>query len=116
LAPDDVGGQNEMDGLLRLPLLRLDDFSGLDAAGADADTLARGIHLRLDSLKVYIPPATRHVVRVGNVVAELRLFPADFTYLCHDLYPISCKCGCGFGNCTPRYAASESPTHQGFSL
>jgi hypothetical protein len=77
--------------------LRLDDFAGLDAAGADADSLAGRVYLRLDRLEINIPAATRDVVRVGHVVAELRLLAANFTYLCHDLYPMFCNVDVALG-------------------
>ena len=64
--------------------LAFDDFAGLDAAGADAHALAGAIHYGLDGLQVYVPAATRGVVGVGDVVAELRAFAAEFTFLCHD--------------------------------
>ena len=65
--------------------LALDDFAGLDAAGADADALAATIDLSLDGLKVHVPAAAGGVVGVGDVVAELRAFAAEITFLCHDL-------------------------------
>lgn len=83
------------------PLSGLDDFSGFDASGAYTNALARRVDLRFHCLQIHIPAATCHVVRVRNIVAEQRLLTANFTYLCHDLYPISCKCGRGFGKyCT----------------
>jgi hypothetical protein len=61
------------------------DFSGLDAARANADALAAAVDLGLDGLKVDVPPATVGVVGVRDVVAELRAFAAEITFLCHDL-------------------------------
>ena len=70
--------------------LAFDDFSGLDAAGADAHALAATVDLRLDGLKVYVPAAPGRVVGVRDVVAELRAFAAEITFLCHDEFaPIS---------------------------
>lgn len=63
--------------------LCLDHFSGLDATGADANALAGRIDFGLHRLQVDIPAAPRDVVRVRDVIAELRLFAANFTYLCH---------------------------------
>lgn len=65
------------------PALRLLDFAGLDAAGADADALGIAIDERFHRLQVYVPAPLRHIVRVGNVVAELRPLAANITYLCH---------------------------------
>ena len=66
-------------------MLAFDDFSGLDAASADADTLAAAIELGLDRLKVDVPAATGGVVRVGDIVSELRAFAAEITFVCHNL-------------------------------
>ena len=44
--------------------LRLGDFAGLDAAGADADALGCAVDEGLDGLKVHVPAAARDVVRV----------------------------------------------------
>ena len=65
--------------------LALDDFAGLDAAGADADALASAVDLGLDGLEVHVPAATGGVVGVRDVVAELRAFAAKITFVCHDL-------------------------------
>jgi hypothetical protein len=65
--------------------LALNDFAGLDAAGADADALAATIDLSLDGLEVYVPATTGGVVGVRDVVSELRAFAAEITFLCHDL-------------------------------
>ena len=63
--------------------LAFDDFAGLDAAGADADALASAVDLGLDGLEVHVPAAAGGVVGVRDVVAELRAFAANITYLCH---------------------------------
>ena len=59
--------------------LRFNHFPGLNASGANADTLAPTIHLSLDGLQVHIPAAPGNVVCVGDIVAELRLFATNFT-------------------------------------
>jgi hypothetical protein len=64
--------------------LALEDFAGLDAGGANANALAYAIDLGLHRLKVRVPATARDVVRVRNVISELRTFAADFAYLCHD--------------------------------
>jgi hypothetical protein len=66
-------------------VLGFDDFAGLDAAGADADALAAAVGLGFDGLEVYVPAATGGVVCVRDVVAELRAFAAEITFVCHDL-------------------------------
>jgi hypothetical protein len=78
------GWGNSFKSILRLGLT-LNDFSGLDAAGADADTLATTVELRLDRLKVDVPATTGSVVRVRDVVSELRAFAAEITFVCHIL-------------------------------
>jgi hypothetical protein len=65
--------------------LAFNDFSGLDAAGADADALASAVDLGLDGLEVHVPAAAGGVVGVRDVVAELRAFAAKITFVCHDL-------------------------------
>src|SRR5579875_1414027 len=77
--------------------LRLGDFARLDAAGADAHALVgRGADLDLDRTQIDVPAAARHIVRVRDVVAELRAFAADFADLSHDslrktwVYQTSC--------------------------
>ena len=65
--------------------LAFDDFSGLDAARAHADALAATVDLGLHGLKVDVPPATGGVVGVRDVIAKLRAFAAEITFLCHDL-------------------------------
>ena len=67
-----------------LPDLAFDDFTGLDAAGADAHALAAAIDLCLDGLKVYVPATPGGVVGVRDIVAKLRAFAAKITFLCHD--------------------------------
>src|SRR5258708_4540692 len=81
--------------------LGLGDFAGLDAAGADANALVAAAYLRLYRAQIDVPPAPADVVRVGDVVAELRAFAANLTYLCHDqlqnsignLYAAGKSCG-----------------------
>ncbi len=61
-----------------------DDLAGLDAAGANADALRAAFHLGLDRAQVHVPPAAGNVMRVGDVISELRTFAADMANLCHD--------------------------------
>ena len=64
--------------------LALDDFAGLDAAGADAHALAAAVDLGLDGLQIHVPTTPGGVVGVRDVVAELRTLAAEITFLCHD--------------------------------
>ena len=64
--------------------LSLGNLAGLDAAGADADALRGAVDQGLDSLQIDVPAAARNVVRVRDVVTELRAFAANIAYLCHD--------------------------------
>ena len=68
-------------------MLRLRDLAALDAARADPDPFGLAVHQRLDCLQIHAPPPPGDVVSVRNVVAELRTFPADVAYLCHDFAP-----------------------------
>jgi hypothetical protein len=65
----------------------LGDFAALDAAGADPEPLGRSVNQRFDRLEVHVPATPRHVVRVRDVIAELRALPANIAYLCHDFAP-----------------------------
>ena len=67
-----------------LSTLAFENFAGLDAAGADAHTLACAVDLSLHGLQVYVPTTPRGVVGVRDIVAELRAFAAKITFLCHD--------------------------------
>src|SRR6202789_923668 len=53
------------------------DFAGLDAACADADALGVAVDEGLDGLKIDVPAPLGDVVRVRDVVAELRAFAAN---------------------------------------
>ena len=64
--------------------LGFDDLAGLDAASADANALVATIDFSLNRAKIYVPATLGHVVRVRDLVTELRTFAADFAYLCHD--------------------------------
>ena len=68
-------------------LLAFDDLAVLDAARADLHALRNAVGQRLHRLKIRVPATTGDVVRVGDVVAELRPFAAKITYVCHDFTP-----------------------------
>jgi hypothetical protein len=74
-------------GLQRFPsakaMLGLGDFAALDAVGADADALGGSVDQGVDSLQVWVPATPGYVVRVRDVIAELRAFAANVAYLCH---------------------------------
>jgi len=63
--------------------LRLGDLAALDAVGADADALGSSVDQGVDSLQVGVPATPCDVVRVRDVIAELRTFAAYVAYLCH---------------------------------
>jgi len=67
--------------------LRLDDLAGLDAAGADADALSAALDFGLHRTEVNVPAPAADVVRVRDIVSELRTFAADLANLCHDVTP-----------------------------
>src|SRR5580692_3987866 len=69
-------------GALRLCL---GDLAALDAAGAHADALGCAVNQRFDRLQVHVPAPAGYVVRVRDVVAELRPLAAYIACLCHDL-------------------------------
>jgi hypothetical protein len=72
----------------RKPLpLGFGDLAALDAACADANALRGTVDEGFDGLKIHIPAAPRDVVRVRDVVAKLRTFTANITYLCHYIAP-----------------------------
>src|SRR5258708_7554676 len=64
--------------------LSLLDLTALDAVGADAHALGSALHARAHRAQVHVPAPLAHVVRVADVVAELRPFAANITDLCHD--------------------------------
>ena len=68
--------------------LAFDDFAGLNAAGADADALASAGDLSFDGLEIDVPAAAGGVVGVRDIVAELRAFAAEITFVGHDFAPI----------------------------
>src|SRR3954447_21405799 len=65
--------------------LSLDDFSALDAAGANTNALVATLKLRLHRAQIDTPTATGDVVCVRNVIAELRTFATNTADLSHDL-------------------------------
>lgn len=80
---------NNQPKLLGRQHLRLGDLAALDAACAHADALGRAVDKSLDGLEVNVPAPARHIVRVRDVVTELRPLAANITYLCHGSTPES---------------------------
>ena len=77
-------------GSILLVELSLDDLAALDATGADADLLVRAaLQLGLDRTQVHVPATAGDIVRVRDVVSELRTLAADFTNLSHDKLQIT---------------------------
>jgi hypothetical protein len=68
--------------------LNFDDFAGLDAAGANAHALAAALNFGLYGTQIHVPTPPGGVVGVGDIVAELRSFAAEFTLGCHGIAPI----------------------------
>ena len=60
------------------------DFVGLDALGADVESLGRAVHDRPDVLDVGIPAPAGSAVRVRDVVPEAGRLSTDVTYRGHS--------------------------------
>jgi hypothetical protein len=67
-------------------LRRFGNLSALDAVSANANPLRGAVYQRLYGLQIGIPAPASDVMRVRNVIAELRTFTANVAYLCHDFY------------------------------
>ena len=67
--------------------LGLEDLAALDAGGADAHLAGAALDLCPNGTQIDIPPTARHVVRMRDVVTELRTFLADCTNLRHGNAP-----------------------------
>src|SRR4051812_29977941 len=81
LTPSTRGQRNKLRGFY--------DLACLDAAGAHANPLVAAAHLGLDGPKVDVPTAFGNVVRVRDLVTELRAFAADCANLSHDKLQIT---------------------------
>jgi hypothetical protein len=64
--------------------LRLDDLAGFDAPSADANALVAAVNFSFDRTKIHVPATLGHIVRMRDLVTELRTFAADFANLCHE--------------------------------
>jgi hypothetical protein len=63
------------------------DFARLDTTGADLLALRSAVG-RLDAygLQVGVEATPRTIIRVGNIIAELRAFATDFATFSHDCF------------------------------
>ena len=58
-------------------------FAAAQAAGADPHALVASLGLGMHRTQIDVPAPPGYIVRVTDVVTELRAFAADFTNLCH---------------------------------
>jgi hypothetical protein len=66
-------------------LSRLGDFACLDATGANLLAFDAALRtLDADGLQVGVKAAARAIIRVGNIITELRAFAANFASFSHD--------------------------------
>jgi hypothetical protein len=66
-------------------LSRLGDFACLDATGANLLAFDAALRaLNADGLQVGVKATARAVIRVGNIITELRAFAANFASFSHD--------------------------------
>jgi hypothetical protein len=63
--------------------LSLYDLACFDTAGADANALVPACNLSLDRAEIDVPAALGHIVRMRNLVTELRTLTADCANLSH---------------------------------
>ena len=83
---DDTGlsaGVVSLDETLHDGWLSLLDFAGFEAGGAYTHPLRVGTVANADALDVGGPAAVGALVREGDLLAEARLFVADFTAIGH---------------------------------
>jgi hypothetical protein len=65
--------------------LTLDNLAAFDAGGANAHLPRVGADFGFDGAQIYVPAAARDIVRMRDVVTELRTFLANCTYLRHNV-------------------------------
>lgn len=66
---------------------RFRDLARLDATGANLHALRAALRtLNAYGLQIRIKAATRPIVCVRDIIAELRPLAADFTTFCHDCF------------------------------
>jgi hypothetical protein len=71
------------------PLTSLNYLAGLNAPSADSNPLAAAGDLGLNGTKIDIPAPLGNIVRMRNLIAELRTLAADCTNLSHDQLQIT---------------------------
>jgi hypothetical protein len=70
------------------PLSGFGDFTGLDARSADFHPASATLrHLHADGLQIWIEASRRAIVRVRDIVAELRSLAADVATFSHLFQP-----------------------------
>jgi hypothetical protein len=58
-------------------------FAAAQAGRAHTNALGRAANFRAHGAQVYVPASFADIVRVADIVPELRPLPANITYLCH---------------------------------
>jgi len=83
--PENFGGwQLNERFCYRKTLSRFDNFTRFDTSGTDLQTsVAAAFKLYTDRLQVRVKTSPGLVVRVGNIVPELRPFAANVASHCH---------------------------------
>jgi hypothetical protein len=84
-----ISRENDFSRSLFNPLRRLDDLARFNAPRADTDPLAAAGHLGLNGTKIDIPAPLGNIVRMRDLIAELRTLAADCTNLSHDQLQIT---------------------------
>jgi hypothetical protein len=69
--------------------LRLDYLTRFNAPGADPNPLAAARDLGLNRTKIDIPAPLGNIVRMRDLITELRTLAADCTHLSHDQLQIT---------------------------
>jgi hypothetical protein len=67
-----------------LARLSLDDLTRLDTPRANTDPLSAAGHFSLHGTKVDIPAPLGNIVRMRDLISELRTLAADCANLSHD--------------------------------
>lgn len=60
------------------------NFPAAQAGSADADTLGAALHFGTNRPQINVPAPPADIVRVADIISELRPLAAHITYLCHD--------------------------------
>ena len=73
--------------------LSFGNLAAAQATGADPHALVARLGFSVYRAQIDVPAPPGDVMRVTDVVAELRAFAADFTNLGHVLTPENCQTG-----------------------